>query len=102
MAGYDDDIIHAPCNSIIPILIAFAAIACEIHAGEGREIRFAESLMVSVNRAGHRWPGKFYGEPSFHTLARQLISFFIHDGGLHTRQWERGIAWLRFRYVRDG
>ena len=78
MAGDVDDVVDATGDPVIAVGVAPAAIAGEVFAGIGLEVRVDEALVVAVDRAHHSRPGLDEAEVAGRG-ALQRLAVRVHD-----------------------
>src|ERR1700752_3152463 len=103
MAGDVDDIVDAPGDPVIAVLIAPTAVAGEVLALVGREVGLLEAGVVAIDGAHHAGPGPGDAEIAG-GLAVKHLAFGVDDLRHHAEEWPRrrtALQLVRARQRRD-
>src|SRR4030095_4048770 len=96
MAGDVDDVVDPAGDPVIAVLVAPAAVACEVLAGEGLEVGVDEALMITIDRAHHARPSIEDAEIAGR-LALQQLALAVDDGGPDAEEGPRRRSRLQRR-----
>src|ERR1700752_594700 len=88
MAGDVDDIVDAPGDPVIAVLIAPTAVAGEVFALVGREVGLLEAGVVAIDGAHHSGPGSGYAEVA-RGLAFKHLTVGVDDLRRHPEERPR-------------
>jgi hypothetical protein len=95
VAGDVQDIVHPSGDPPIAVRIPPGAVAGEIKAAIGGEIRLRKALMVAINRAHLTGPAAFDDQIAFRcALVGDRIAFIVHQSRLDAEHGEAGRARL--------
>src|ERR1044072_2076991 len=100
MAGDVDNVIDAPRDPVISVLVSSATVTGDILARIVLEIRVDETLMVAVDRAHLARPG-FDDAQVAAAGAFNLFAFCIDDLRHDAEEWARRPTWLEFGCARQ-
>src|SRR4051812_44406053 len=96
-----EDIVNAPDNPKVSILIAPRAVAGQIAAFEFAPILFPVALLVAIDVPQHRWP-RFPDDELAADIRADFVAFLIHDRGIDSKEGQgrapgfgRRRAWQR-------
>src|SRR4030095_10244463 len=91
VARHVEDIIDAPNDPKIAVLIAPGAVAGEIIAFKFAPVLLPIAGLVAVNRAQHRRPGPANDELAAYVRS-DFVPFLINNCWVHSKEWERCTA----------
>ena len=88
-----DDVVDAAGDPVVAVLVAAAAVAGEVEAGEGAEVRLAEAIRVAVDAAHDSRPGRDEAEVAG-AGAFEHLALVVHHHRLDAEERQRGRAGL--------
>ena len=100
MTGHIDHVINATGNPIVSVLVTTAAVAGEVLAFVGREIRLHEALVIAIHRAHLAGPAVGDAQVAL-VLAFKDVTFSIHKFGQNAKERQRCRAWLQINRARQ-
>merc|ERR1711879_713152 len=95
MAGDIDDVVDAAGDPIVTVLVADTAVSGEVVTRIRLQIYVEHTLVVSIDRAEHRWPRLLKDKHTRDVVSFQLLaSGRVKHAGVHTEHGQRTRAWL--------
>src|SRR5262249_56310724 len=96
VAGDVNDIVDAPGYPVVSVLVAAAAVACEVFARIGLEVHIDKPLVIAIHGAHLSWPR--VGDAKIAARRASLhLALSVHDFRLHAKEWTRCRAPLTLR-----
>mmetsp|Transcript_1801 Transcript_1801/g.5446 ORF Transcript_1801/g.5446 Transcript_1801/m.5446 type:complete len:469 (+) Transcript_1801:145-1551(+) len=92
VARHVDHVVHAAGDPVVAVLIAAAAVAGEVEAGDG-EVGLLVPLVVAEDVADGRRPRRLDSEEAL-ACAFLLLALLVDDGGLHAEEGTHRAAGL--------